>query len=228
MTLGELADANRHMGLHEEGIQSAKVVSDFFERIGDVVGQAQYLTNLALLLCKDKQLDAAEEAASRAIDLLQQKDEQFRLCESHRILALVYLFKSEKGKAAHHFEVALGIASPFDWHDQLFQIHHSLAALFLPEGRFDDAQSHIKQAKAHAVNGAYNLGCATEMHALVWYRQRRLEEARSEAFCAADLYEKLGAATDLERCRGFIQKIEGEINKPVVSDKSAYDGELLV
>jgi hypothetical protein len=38
-----------------------------------------------------------------------------------------------------------------------------------------------------------------ELQAWVWYNQHRLEEARSEALRAADIYEKLGAAKDVER-----------------------------
>jgi len=209
-TLRRLSDANRLMGLHEEGIQQAKGALEIFEQLGDTVEQAECLKDLAFLLCGDKQLDAAEEAASRAIDLIPEKGHQSLVCESHHILGKIYYSKGEREKAIHHFEVALGIASSFNWHDPLFWIHHSLAWLFLGEDRFNDAHAHVEQAKSHAVNDTYKLGRAMELQARVWYKQRRLEEARSEASHAADVYEKLGAAQDLKSCRVLLQRIEEE------------------
>jgi hypothetical protein len=41
---------------------------------------------------------------------------------------------------------------------------------------------------------AYYLGRTVELQAGVWYKQHRLEEARTEALRAADVYDKLGAA----------------------------------
>ena len=55
-----------------------------------------------------------------------------------------------------------------------------------------------------------------EVQAELWYKQDRVEEAKSEALRAADAYEKLGAAKDLKRCRVLLQWIEEEMNKRVV------------
>ena len=65
--LRDLSNANRQMDLEEEGIRQAKEASKIFERFGSVVRQAECLTILAWSLCEAKQLDAAEEAGSRAI-----------------------------------------------------------------------------------------------------------------------------------------------------------------
>jgi len=210
LILRRLSDANRSMGLREEGIQQAKKALEIFERLGDTVEQAYCLKVLAWLLWEDKQLDAAGEAASRSINLLPDKGERFSVCESHHLLGNIYRSKGEREKAISHFEVALGIASSFNWHGQLFWIHHSLAQLFLGEDRFDDAHTHIEQAKSHTANNTYYLGRAMELQARVWYKQRRLEEARSEALRAADVYEKLGAAQDLKSCRRLLRRTEDE------------------
>ena len=66
--LRQLSDANRLMGLPKEGIRQAKEALDIFERLGDTMEQADCLTALAVSLELDNQLDAAEEAASRAVD----------------------------------------------------------------------------------------------------------------------------------------------------------------
>jgi len=63
--------------------------------------------------------------------------------------------------------------------------------LFRDEGRFGDAQTHLEQAKSHAVNNAYHLGRATELQAEV-YRQHRLEEAESELCVQSTFSTSLG------------------------------------
>jgi len=217
LILRHLSDANRLMGLYKEGIPQAKEALEIFERLGDTVEQVQCLKYLASLLYYDKQLDAAEEAASHAIDLIPEKGHQSLVCESHRVLGEIYYSKGEREKAIHHFEVALWIASSFNWRDRLFWIYYALAGLFLDEDRLDDAHTHIEQAKSHMANNAYYLGAVMKMQVTVWCKQGRPEEARSEALRAADIFEKLGAAQDLENCRGFLRWIEGEMNNPVAS-----------
>jgi tetratricopeptide (TPR) repeat protein len=168
------------------------------------------LIDLAQLFRDDKQLDAAEEAASRAINLLSEKDEQFRVCHCHHLLGTIYRSKGEFKKAVHHLEVALGIASPFNWHNLLFCIQDSLALLFFDEGRFDDAHAHIEHAKSHATNdnNPYLLARAMWRQAEFWHRQHRFEEAKSEALRALDAFEKLGAADDVERVRELLRQID--------------------
>ena len=67
--LNFLVNANREMGLYEEGLQQAEEASEIFKQLGDSAGQAKCLVDLAGLLNDDGQLGAAEEAVSCAIDL---------------------------------------------------------------------------------------------------------------------------------------------------------------
>jgi tetratricopeptide (TPR) repeat protein len=207
ITLMELSEVNRQMGLHKEGIEVVGEALEIFERLGDTGRQADCLIKLALLLGSDKQFDAAEEAAFRAIALLPEKGEEHRVCRSHRALGEIYQSKGEIKKAIHHYELALGIAS-FDWHDDLFWVHYKLAEMFRDEGRLDDAQAHIEHAKLHTAGNARYLGYTMEGQAWIWYYQDRFEEARSEALRAAEIYDKLGAAKDVEDCRKLLQDIE--------------------
>jgi tetratricopeptide (TPR) repeat protein len=222
-----LADTNRLIGLPKEGIPQAKEALVIYARLGDTGGHADCLMKLALLLDSDKQFDAAEAAAFRLISLLPKKGEEFRACESHRIIGQIYRSKGEINKAIHHFEVALGIASSFNWHDPLFWIHYHLTLLFREVGRLEDAQAHIEHAKSHAVNSAYFIGHAMKEQAWVWYEQQRLEEAKSEALRAAEVYEKLGAAKKIEDCRDLLRDIEKKLNNPVASGQSGFNCELL-
>ena len=225
--LRHLADTDGLMGLPKEGIRLAKEALEIGEQLGDTVVEAQCLIELAWLLRADKQLNAAEEAASRAIGLFPEKGEEYRVCGSHRILGRIYQYKGEREKAIHHYEVALGIASAFNWHEEPFWVHYRLAELFYRECRFDDAQTHIEHAKSHTANSALNLGYAMEMQALVWYEQHKLEEAKSEALRAADVYEKLGAAEDAEDCRTLLQRIQKRLDTAVASGQSDFNCELL-
>jgi len=215
-TLRFLSDANRMLGLRGEGIAQAKEALKIYEQLDDKSGQTRTLRYLAALLYEDGQLDAAEEAASCAINLLVE-DDQFTLCYCYLLLGRICRSKGETEKAIDHFEKALGIASSFNWDDSLFWIHYNLVGLFLDEDRFDDAHRSLERAKSHAVDDPYNLGCAIRLQASFWYRQGKLEEAKSEALRAAGVFERLGAAKTLERCRDLLQKIEEGMEETVTS-----------
>ena len=212
-TLVFLCDSSRLLGLHREGMAQAKEALGIYEQLNIVAGQALSLQMLAGSLYGDGQLAAAEEAASRAIDISLGEGEQAVVCRCHRVLGEICQSKGDTEKAINHFEAALAVASSFDWHNEQFWNHHSLAELFLAKRRFDDAHAHIERAKSHTVNDAYSLGRAMEFQARIWYRQRRLEEAKSEVLRATDAYEKLGARNDVEECRKLLRRIEAKMNR---------------
>ena len=224
-TLKRLAAANWSLGLHKEGIRQANEASGVFEQLGKTEEQAGCLYRLAQLFLDDGQLDAAEEAAIRPINLLG-KGQEFTLCESHNIIGDILRSKGEIEKAIHHYNLALGIADVFNWHDQLFWIHSSLAILFCDEEAFDDAQVHIKQAKQHVLHDDYHLGRAVELQARIWYRQGRYGDGASDALRAIEIFEKLGATVDLEDCRNLLRVIEQAMEQPSTSGKSNPSGEL--
>jgi tetratricopeptide (TPR) repeat protein len=182
------------------------------------------LINLAQLFRDDQQLDAAEEVAFHAIDLLPGGSERSRVCQCHHLLGTIYHSKGEFKKAVHHLEVALGIASPFNWFNLLFAIQDTLAVLSFDEGRFDDAHAHLEHAKSHATNDndPFLLARVMRRQAWFWHRQHRFEEAKSGALRAFDAFEKLGATNDAETARELLRWI----------DRDAYelddDGEPLV
>ena len=127
-------------------------------------------------------------------------------------------------KAIDHFETALRIASSSNWRDELFWIHYSLAKLFLDKGSLDDAQPHTERCKSYAAGDPYRLGYAMRLRARVLFQQHRLEEAKSEMLCAIEVFEKLGATQDQERCGKILRCIQEGMNNPVAADES--DGEL--
>ena len=181
-TLRHLSNADRFLRLFGEGVRHAEEALEISERIGDTIGQAWCLRALARVLVDGGQPDAARNAASRAIDLVTEKNQEYLQSGLHLILGRVHRSKGEKQQGIHYLETALRIASPFNWHELLFWTHYYLAELFGEGGKPEDEKAHIEQAKSHAVHGAmpYELGRVTEMQAEVWYRQLRLEDAKSE------------------------------------------------
>ena len=202
-----LSDVNLLLDLYEEGIQQAKESLEIFERIGDIEEQTRCLKELAWLLFYDKQLDVAEETASRAINLVTVEDQEV-VCDLYRVLGGIYHSKGEKKKAIHHFEAALRTASSPTSDDALFWTHLSLAKLFYDEDELEDANAHIERAKLHTAHNAYKQGRAMQMRAEVWYQQRRLEDAKSEVLHALEVFEKLGSAKDVGVCRDLLQSNE--------------------
>ena len=167
--LQHLSGANRKLGLCGEGMLRAKEALEIYNRLGDIVGQGSCLLDIAWLLLGDEQFEAVAETASLAINILPERGEEFLVCQFHRALGDIYRSKRERTKAIHHYETALGIATPFSWHDQLFWTHCSLVLLFVGEGSFGDANCHVERAKSNAVNDPYLLGNATLLQAITWY-----------------------------------------------------------
>ena len=234
LTLGSLSNTNRLMGLHKEAIQQAKEASEIFERLDDTVKRSESLIHFAWALCDDGQLDAAEEAASGAINLLPEKGQHLLVSRGHCVLGEICVSRGKAEEAIRHFDVALGIASASNLVDQLFWAHFSLARLLFVEGRFDNAYAHIESAKLHAVNDTFHLARVSWLQAWFWGKQHRLEEARSEALRALGMLEKLGAAKDAEEVRQFLRRTDRTLEEPdnllVIPphpDKPDGNGELL-
>ena len=207
-TLSDLSGTNRQIGLYQEGVLQAKEASEILELVGSVVQRAESLIVLASVLCTAGRLDAAEEAGSRAIGLLPEKGEELRACRAHRALGETYQSKGKTKKAIHHFEKALGIASTLNHINQLFWVNFALAGLFSEERKFGDAQTHVEQAKSLAVNNTYLLARASMLQARLWYAQDMLEEAKSEALRALDVFEKLGAVSNSKFARRLLGRID--------------------
>ncbi|KAF9781688.1 hypothetical protein BJ322DRAFT_1023058 [Thelephora terrestris] len=225
-TLRELSEANRLLGLFEEGIREAKEALEIMERVGNATDRAECLESLADLLLENNQLDAAEDAISGAINLWEE-DDQFNICRSYGILGQIYGRKGEREKAVQNFEVALGIASRFEWHNTIFWIHHSMAQLFYSEDELDDAQSHITQTKLHMADDQYCLGNVMEMQGWIWYEQDRLEDAMSEALGAKVIYETLGAAKNLGNVTDLLRGIEEAMERRATPTTSNSGGKFL-
>ena len=220
-----LSDANRRLGLYKEGIQQAEELLKMSKRFRVTWGQIHCLKELAWLFLDDGQLDAAENAALQMVDLIPGGGQEFELAQSHRVLGEIYCQKGEKEKSIDHYKTSLRIATTFDWQHHIFDVHQALADLFLAEDKLDDANTHVKQAKSHAVDDPYFLGCAMKLQAQIQYRQRRLEDARFEALGALEVFEKLGAAKDAGDCRELLQEIEQAVERRTVPDESDCSGE---
>ena len=223
LTLVMLSDANLWLGLFQKGIDQAREALKIFERIDDIGKQGNTLLILAHLFHSDRQLDAAEEAAFRAIQLLPTEGQELQLCRSHLVLGRIYYSKEKKEKGVQHYKTALGIASRFKWNDELIRIHLSLAKLFLVEDEVHNTYTHIQEAKSCAVVNAYSLG--RTFHVRVLICRMHMFDATSEAPYLLDIYEKLGASRDTDRCRVLLRRTEGKAKSrdaPMVSYRERY------
>jgi len=155
------------------------------------------------------------KAGHRAINLFSKKGNQHQVCQSHRLLGHIHCSTGEQEKAVYHFEAALGIASSYNWHFQLFWVRYALARLSFNQGKFDNAHAHVGLAKVHVVDNTYFLGRTMELQAGFWYCQHQFEAAKSEILRAAEVYGKLKAAGGLERCKELLQQIEQGMKNPV-------------
>ena len=223
--LASLSDVNQRLGLYKEAIQQAKEASTLFGHLLDKPAQVQSWQELARSLYEDNQLSAAEETTFQALNLLlhkrkqfqlhllypfSDKDKQFIVCRCHHLLGDIYTTKGEMEEAVNHLETAHGIAASFNWPTEQYWIHRSLAILFFSKNRFDDTHTHVEHAKSHTINNPYLLGCMMELQAWFWYKQCKFDEAKSEALCAIDVFEKVGAVEGVERCRVILQNVGGE------------------
>ena len=157
---------------------------------------------------KGGQLDAAEEAVIKSISLLPQKGQEYLVCRSHYVLGDIYRSRGERWQAIYQYEVALEIATTFNWPHFLFGVHSSLANIFLDQDEVDDAQAHIEQAKSHALDNPYDFGRAVLLKAWIWYRQNRLHDAASEALRAQEIFKQLRILEELEVYQALLRLIE--------------------
>ena len=195
-TLVNLSEASLAAGLHGEGVREAREALEIYERLGNKTNQAHCLTRLALLLHEDGQLDAAEEAISRAITLAE--SDQFLLNQCHDFLGRVHRSRGNKEKAVEHFEISLRIASSHNWHHDAFLSHKGLVEVFCEMGRFDDANSHLERARSHTTHNALDSAYLIATQAFIWGGQGRLEDAVFQYSRAIDALEELGATRDAE------------------------------
>ena len=207
-TLSYLSDANRLLDLGQEAIQQAREALGIFEQLGDTAKQAKCFIDLAWASYDDNQIDAAEEAALRGIELLPENSKQYQACQGHRLLGKIYTFKGETEQATHNFGIALGIAISIDSPYDLFWVYFDMAKMFSKERKFDAAHDHIERAKSRADN-AYYLGRAMESQAYFWFQQGMFEKAKLEVSRAVDVYRKVGATKDIEDCNVFLRNIDG-------------------
>ena len=177
---------------------------DYFRPKDPTSSPLPYMNKRRLYVARNPDKFDPEEARWIALG----KGNDLQACESCCLLGRMCYSKGEVKEAIKHFEIALRIASPLNWHTQLFWIHRPLAVLYLEDKRFDDAQAHVELARSYANDDPYLLGHVMWLQAGFWYNTDRTEEARSEACHAIDAFEQLRAAEDLVCCRYMLQCIE--------------------
>ena len=226
LTLRELSKTSEFLHHYKEGMDQAMEALEIFGLLGEREECAGCLNTLALFFKGVGQLDAAEAATLSSIKLLPEEGQEQQFYMHHLTLGEIYRAKGERRKAIQQYELALGTAPSFDWDPSLYAIHMYLVALFLDEDKLDKAQVHVEQAKPLALENPVLLGSAVHLQSVIWFRQRRFEEAVSEALHAQEIFEKLGHLEYLERTRVHFRELEkamkslppsGELPETIVS-----------
>jgi len=203
-----------HAQSEAEGISQVKEALGIYEKLDNTAGQANCLSQLALLFIRVNQVDAAEDAVSRAINLHSDGPSQSQLYDHHHTLGHISHRRGDTEAGIDHHMKALGIARSLKSQDSQIGILNCLVWLLLEEERFDDAQVHLEHLRLHVVNHPRDLGRAMVSQARIWYHQGKLEEARFELSQALGLYEKIGvSANRVGLIKGFLRKVEEEINE---------------
>jgi tetratricopeptide (TPR) repeat protein len=225
--LRRLSDTNDLMDLPKEGIQQAKEALEIVERLGNATDQAAILVNLAWLLCRGQSIRRRRRSRiprnqpppgeRRTIFGLQISSCSWRDIPS----------KGEMEKAIHHYELALGIASPFNWHHDLFSVHYKLAGLFRDEGRFGEAQAHIEHAKSHATDSAFNLGLRWRSRPGFGTCSADLKRRNPRPYTRPTFMRSSGLRRTWRAVESSYGRIEKELNRPVASGQPASNCELL-
>ena len=210
-TLEFLAHINRHLHLQEEGIPQLKEASEIYERCNNVARQKESLRQLTILFADINQLNLAEEAASRAINLILYKSYTYQNYEIYHVLGHACESRGETDAAITHLEEALGIASSYDWLKRQTETRHCLLLLFLREDRFDDAQVHLEALKP--LCSTHHPRCLDQLmviQAYIRFSQGRIEEAKPELLRLIDVYDGARDFTPLylEDLKVLLQVIE--------------------
>ena len=218
-TLDALASGDLSMGNNTEAMRHAKEALEIYERLNDTAGQADSLQSLALAFANDNQLDAAEKAANRAINLHSGEPKPSRVCFHHYILAQIRYSQGETEAAISHYDTALEIASSSNLQGHQAFICQALVGTLLKQERFEDVQVYLERLKSHTVNYPLLLGIAMTVQAQLCRQQGKYEEAKSAILQTIDTFEKIGASEDLiENSRELLRDIEGRINNAATSD----------
>ena len=213
-----LASVNTELNHDAEGISQAKEALEIYGKLEDTAGQVDCWYRLALLFLNSHQVYAAEEAASRMINLLDEPS-QAQLYDRDTVLGHICSAKHEMEAAIDHYKKALGVASSlFSRDKQALTLRHLLPTLF-KERRFDEAEVYLEQLKLHAPHDPFSLGLAMLAQARVWRHRGNLEGARSELSRAIGSYEKIGVlAGTVEILKGMLQSVEEEMNEKAASN----------
>jgi len=227
MALNSLSSVNATLGFHAEGIQQAQLALKIYKWDLNRLGQARALRTLARSLKLDGQLDAAQKAVSQSINLYPDKGRELDTCQCYALLGEIHQSKGETDTAFIHFETALRIISPCNCLSQQSHIHQCLAELFSRQDKFNEAHAHIEHAKSYAMNDNWNLGQTIYLQAGILCKEQRFREAKSEVLHAITMFEKLGAAREVDDCKILLNDIEEKINGQVTTGGPDSSGEFL-
>lgn len=98
---------------------------------------------------------------------------------------VIYLYRSEseRERDIRHHEVVLGIASSFNWGNDLFFPYYSLVELFFGEDEFNVTYAHVEKAKTHVL-GNHTTRVVWPLHMIQFCMESAGSKAQYPRLCA--------------------------------------------
>ena len=196
-TLVPLAGTNMTLRLRKEGILQLREALEINERLNNTAEQEYPLQLLAVLLAKEGQFDAAEEVASRIINLSSGEPSQYQLSWYHHALGRICDARGEKETSIFHHEKAVGIATSLNLRDEQISFLRCFVGTLLSYERADDAEVYLERLKSNGSIDPFSMGLAATVQSHILARQDRWREAQSEVSSTVGVYKKIGALGSL-------------------------------
>lgn len=123
-------------GVYDQSGQLQESIREYREALKADYKNAAIHTKLASSYIRNKEFDKAAAQLNLAISL------DPETVEAHALLALLYSFQNRPEEASREYEVALSNASKLEPRNS--DIYRSLAAFYLQQKRFQDAQKYYR------------------------------------------------------------------------------------
>lgn len=164
--------------------------------------------------------DAAEEGASRLLDLTQKTDDVRREVRGRLVLGRILQKQDRHDAAVDQLEEALRIAETSESDDLASEAEYLLGSELERRGRWMEALERFASAADRASRASDRLGTARarEGTARVLGRQGRLEESFALLRDITAEYERIGAEDDLSRAYAALGATVYHLNPPDAID----------
>lgn len=209
------------MGQHERAGTDLAESLAISRQLHDNVAAACAVGGLLRLAVIQSKPDEATQYADQAQQLLAYapEDEQIQI---FALLALIHASRGEVSQGLRHADEALHMARSSGKSDQEPECLRVLGILKVRAGDYAEAESLFGQALAasQAGNDAYRQGLALMELGRLFEQRGDMHKASEMSSAAREIFERLGAAHDLQQARALCDRCERKLDS---ADSQAAD-----